>query len=223
MKFCAMSTVATVMVAGSTVASAATWSYYGGGDAGFNALTNNGALERGVTEARIGNNAVNGQWESAIWQQGAVGSPQTQDQFVFGNSQATSFSIAFDGANTVTFNLGGTTQTWTGMAGGFTDIFVRVRATETSSVLLSNLALSGSGLSIGDLSQSGLGVGYIRINNASDFGAFTLSGTATLAWSDAAPSGTALAFQTKLARVIPTPGSLALMGVAGLIVGRRRR
>jgi uncharacterized protein (TIGR03382 family) len=42
-------------------------------------------------------------------------------------------------------------------------------------------------------------------------------------WTGATPTNSALAFQVKLTNVIPTPGALALLGMGGLLVARRRR
>lgn len=199
------------------------WSYLNGGDAAFLGLTNGGALERAVTEGRIGNRAMNGQWETAIWQQGAVGTPQTQGQYVFGNNVAVNWSVQFDGASTVTYTLGSSVLTWNAASGGFTDIFVRIRSEADSSITLSNLDLVGSGLTLGNLASSGGGVDYLRISNTSDFGAFTLSGTTLMTWGATPPSGSQLAYQVKLSRVIPAPGAAGLLAVLGVAAARRKR
>jgi len=170
---------------------------------------------------RIGNNALSGTWETAIWQQGGVGTPQSQAQFVWGNGAATAFSIEYDGASTVTYTVGQTAISWNAVGGPFTDIFIRTRSAADSSVLLSSLDFDGTG--IGDLSSSGNGdVNYIRISNGgSNFGAFTISGLSTFDWG-VQPSNSALAYQVKFSNVIPAPGALALLALVGL-VGRRRR
>jgi len=212
------------LIALSTSASASvSWSYFAGGDAAFNELTLNGSLERAATEGRIGNNGPSGTWELALWEQGGVGTPKDQAQFVWGNGQATSFSVVYDGISTVTYTVGQTTVSWNALAGGFTDIFIRTRSAADSSVLLSNLDFVGSGLNIGDLSSTGNGdVNYIRISNAGgDFGAFTITGLSTFDWG-VQPSNSALAYQFKFSNVIPAPGAIAVLGLAGL-VGRRRR
>ncbi len=198
-----------------------TWSYLAGGDAAFNELTLNGTLERTVTEGRIGNNALSGTWETAIWKQGGVGTPQSQAQFAWGNGQATAFSIVYDGASTITYTVGQTAISWDAIEGPFTDIFIRTRSAADSSVLLSSLDFDGN--AIGDLSSSGNGdVNYIRIGNGgANFGAFAITGLSTFEWG-ALPSNSALAYQFKFSNVIPGPGALALLALAGL-AGRRRR
>ncbi|RIK62675.1 MAG: hypothetical protein DCC65_17055 [Planctomycetota bacterium] len=206
-----------------TASAAPTWQYYAGGDAGFLALSNNGALERAVTESRIGNNAANGTWELAVWQQGGVGTPVDTDQKSWTNGLDTAFSLQYDGVNSVTYTVGGTTVTWSGLGGGFTDIFIRTRSATDSTLTLSGLDLDG--LAIGNLVSSGNGdVDYIRIRNMGmDFGAFTLTGTQNFAWAGAQPSNSALAYQIKLTNVIPEPGTLSLLAVGGLGLLRRRR
>ncbi len=215
-------------VAALTFASAAsatpTWSYFAGGDAGFNALSNNGSLERAVTEGRIGNNAVNGTWEQGIWQQGAV-NLQVQGQFAWTNGSLTDWEIVYDGVSSITFTVGTQSISWGGMAGAFTDIFIRSRAATDSTMELVSLDLVGAGLGIGNLVSSGNGdVDYIRIENmGSNFGAFTLRGQSRMTWTGAAPTNSALAYQVKLTNVVPEPASLALAIPSLLLTVRRSR
>ena len=112
---------------------ATTVSPLAGGDAAFNALTNNGTLERAVVEARIGDSPAGGTWEQAIWKLGAVGQPQTSGQFAWTSGVLVPFTFAFDGASTVTFSLGSSTQTWNAVEGSFTDIFVDEKRSQTRS------------------------------------------------------------------------------------------
>lgn len=199
-----------------------------GGDAEFNTLTNNGALERAVTEGRIGDNLATGTWERAIWQQGGVGTPQRTGNTVWTSGDPLDFSVSYDGASTVTFILGNQTLSWDGLAGSFTDIFIRTRAATKSRIELNGMTIGA--LSIGDLVSEPVGsqtsdVDYIRItNNGAPIPAFTLAGKAELSWeSGFRPTNSALAFQVKLTNVIPTPGALALAGLAGIVALRRKR
>lgn len=199
------------------------WSYFAGGDAAFLAISNNGTLERAVTEGRIGDNGTNQTWERAIWQLGGVGVPQTSGNFAWTNGAPVDFSIVYDGVSSVTYNLGATTLSWGGMAGPFTDIFIRTRATSTSTLLLSDLELVGSGLSIGNLSSAN-SVDYLRIENMGmNFGAFELRGKATLSWTGGTPTGSALAYQVKLTNVIPEPATMMFVAGGVLTLLRRRR
>ena len=213
---------AIALAAGAAQASV-TWSLFNGGDAGFNALTNNGALERAVGEGRIGNNALNGTWERGIWQQGGVGTPQRQGNLAWTSGAFVPWSLTWNGVDTVAFTVAGDTLTWDGVAGGFTDIFVRTRSAADSSIAISDWNLDG--VLIGNFFSTGSGdVDYVRIENGgSNFGAFTLRGLVRMDWTGATPTNSALAFQVKLTNVIPTPGALALLGMGGLLVARRRR
>jgi uncharacterized protein (TIGR03382 family) len=196
-----------------------------GGDAEFNTLTANGTLERAVAEGRIGNNvASSGTWERAIWEFGGVGTPKATGGTTWTSGTPLDFSFSFDGANTVTFILGGETLSWGVVSGPFTDIFIRTRnARSDTSILLSDLAVSGYGLLGSDLSSTTVNeVDYLRIVNTSAFGAVTVTGKATLAWAGSAPTNSALAFQVKFSNVIPGPGAAALAGL-GLVAGLRRR
>lgn len=203
-----------------------TASMFAGGDAAFNALTNNGDLEAAVAEGRIGNAATTGTWELAIWDQGATGTIQDQAQFAFGNMQTVPFSLTWDGISTVTYTVGATSISWNAVPEAFTDIFIRNRAAANSSLSLSDLNLNGTPLpgltSVGTTTNAV--VRYLRIENMGmDFGAFTLTGNQTLSWLGAPPTNSALAYQIKLTNVIPAPGALALAGVGLLAAARRRR
>lgn len=201
-----------------------------GGDAEFLALSNNGTLERAVGEGRIGNNAGNGTWEQAIWELGGVGNPVAQAQLAsFTSGTSVPFSISFDGASTVSYAFGPSTLSWNLIAGPFTDIFLRVRATSTSSAVLSNLFLDLPGAA-NDTAISTLATGpsgtaeYIRISfMGNNLPAFTLSGDSTFAWSGSVPANSQLAYQVKFSNVVPTPAAASLIVAAGLVGLRRRR
>ncbi|MCE2967531.1 MAG: choice-of-anchor W domain-containing protein [Phycisphaerales bacterium] len=220
-QFLCVAAVAAVSMVGSAMG-ATTVSPLAGGDAAFNALTNNGTLERAVVEARIGDSPAGGTWEQAIWKLGAVGQPQTSGQFAWTSGVLVPFTFAFDGASTVTFSLGSSTQTWNAVEGSFTDIFVCVRSTSNSSIALTQMSVSGLG-AIADLTSSGaVPAAYLRISNTNAFGAVSISGQMELSWTGQRPNGSGLAAQIKFSN-IPTPGAAAVLGLAGLVATRRRR
>lgn len=222
----ALVALGTISLASTAMAGGVSWSYFGGGDAGFNGLTNNGALERAVAEGRIGNNAMNGTWERGIWQQGGVGSPVADGQYVWGNGSANEWEFNWDGVSQVTFIVGGQILQWNGVAGDFTDIFIRTRSAADSTLSLNSMNFDGADGNInpGDLISSGSGtVNYLRITNGgATLGAFSLSGIAELSWTGTQPTNSALAFQVKFTNVIPAPGGIVLLGAAGLLTRRRR-
>jgi MYXO-CTERM domain-containing protein len=221
---CVFATAAIVLASAGVANAAITADPFPAGDAGFLALTDNGALEEAAAESRIGNAQTNGGWEVAVWEQGGVGQPKDQDQLALGNGDQVPFVLSYDGVSTVTFSVGSASASWDMVAEGFTDIFIRARAADGSTVSLTGMDLNGT--AIPDLVASGAGsssVEYLRIQNmGADFGAFSLLGTQELAWSGDMPMNSALAYQIKLTNV-PTPGAGALLAVAGLAAVRRRR
>jgi len=197
-----------------------------GGDSEFSALTNNGTLERAVTEGRIGNNnASNGTWEHGIWEFGGVGGLKAQGGTTWASSTAIPFSVSYDGVSTITFTQGSDVLSWNQMAGPFTDIFIRTRSARSDTTIsLTSMSLSGFGALGTDLITSGSGtVEYVRVANTSNFGAFTLSGMVSLAWSGSPPANSSLAYQVKLSNVVPAPSVAGGLGLGALMMMRRRR
>lgn len=195
------------------------------GDAGFNALTDNGALERAVTEGRIGDNLASGTWERAIWRQGGV-TMQTNGNFVWTNGQAVGFEINWNGTDTLTYTVGSQSLTWNAVPGAFTDIFVRTRSGADSTLELFDMDIDG--VAFGPLTSTGNGdVQYIRISNDfADFGPFSIKGQARLSWDSAnRPTNSALAHQFKFTNTtdIPAPGVAGLLALGAGLAARRRR
>jgi len=222
---CAAGAIAALVLSSGSAFAALSVSAFAGGDSAFLGLTNNGAMERAVTEGRTG---TPGNWQMGIWSQGGVGSPVTTGNFGLVNGTAQAFSISYDGVSTLSYTANGTIRSWNAMAGTFTDIFIRVRSAANSTVLLSGMSIvSGiENVNLGSLSSTGaVAADYLRVqNDGNAIGAFTISGNHTLSWSSAnPPNGSNLAYQFKFTNTIPTPGSLAIIGLGGLIAGRRRR
>lgn len=218
-------TFCAAVAAAATVSHAAiSTSVLAGGDAEFLSLTDGGSLEQAVAEGRIGNGATNGTWEMAIWDIGGSGTVQSQAQLAPVNGTAAPFTITYDGVSTLTYDVGGTSISWNNVAGPFTDIFVRTRSATDSTILLDDLAIDASPLSIDMVSSTGNGdVNYLRIRNmGDDFGAFSLTGTHTFSWTGTRPNNSALAYQFKFSNVVPTPGALAALALAAPVFRRRR-
>lgn len=201
------------------------WSYYAGGDIGYNALTNGGALEQGVVEGRIGNRVDIGTWEMGIWRFHDVGPFLAQGQLPWFNGVGAPFSIVYDGATTVTYTMGSTTISTTQLGGTFTDIFLRTRSATFGDVDLRSLQLIGAGtLAVGPLASTGAAdVDYIRIENGGQaFGAFELRGVQTLTWlSTEPPINSQVNAQFRLTNV-PAPASMVAL-LPLIACGRRRR
>lgn len=222
---CAAGAIAALVLSSGSAFAGLSVSAFAGGDSAFQTISNNGSLERAVTEGRTG---TPGNWQMGIWSQGGVGSPVTTGNFGLVNGTTQAFTISYDGVSTLSYTANGTTRSWNALGGSFTDIFIRVRSVASSTVLLSDMSIvSGvENVSIGSLASSGaVAADYLRIqNDGNAIGAFTISGNHTLSWSSVnPPSGSNLAYQFKFTNTIPAPGSLALVGLGGLIAGRRRR
>ncbi|MEM7629045.1 MAG: choice-of-anchor W domain-containing protein [Planctomycetota bacterium] len=200
---------------------------FAGGDAGFNALTDNGALEQAVVESRVGDGGTNQTWELGLWRFGAVGTPLDEANRTIDPASASFWTIEYDGASTLSFSIDGVTVSSDNIGGSFTDIFIRVRAAEESVSSIIRFEINGSRPPLSSVSAEGVGgsdVQYLRIRNDGDtFGAFTMTGLQRLDWTGDMPRNSALAAQFKFTNVIPSPGAAFLLGAAGLAATRRRR
>ncbi|MGA1399370.1 MAG: PEP-CTERM sorting domain-containing protein [Phycisphaerales bacterium] len=139
---------------------------------------------------------------------------------------------ASDGA-TATFNSATLLELYSGLPAGFDGAFAGQRLTFTTSVAVE---LNISSL----LSTQGNGVGFFYNYQPGNyepvlfFGDFDYSitleaGTSTIAWGvlgaldEAGNPATAEMLSTVSLTLVPAPGSIALLGVAGLLGARRRR
>jgi hypothetical protein len=139
---------------------------------------------------------------------------------------------AVDG-NTATFNSATLLELYSGLPAGFDGAFAGQRLTFTTSVAVE---LNISSL----LSTQGNGVGFFYNYQPGNyepvlfFGDFDYSitleaGTSTIAWGvlgaldEAGNPATAEMLSTVSLTLVPAPGSIALLGVAGLLGARRRR
>ncbi|MEM9559897.1 MAG: choice-of-anchor W domain-containing protein [Planctomycetota bacterium] len=201
---------------------------FAGGDAGFNALTDNGALEQAVVESRVGDGGTNQTWELGLWRFGAVGTPLDEANRTISSGSSGLWEISYDGASTLSFTIDGVTVSSDSIGGSFSDIFIRVRAADASVSSIGRVRFDGDLLDPFEVRAEGTGgdsdVQYLRIGNSGDaFGAFTLQGTQALIWTGDMPRNSALAAQFKFTNVIPSPGAAFLLGAAGLAATRRRR
>ncbi|GEM_PF-2527757 len=196
------------------------------GDAGYSALTNGGQLEQGTAEGRIGNRINLGAWELALWRRVEVGPFLNLAQLAWGNGQAAPFTITYDGATSLTYNIGSLTIATSQMGGTFSDIFIRLRAGKSSSVSLSSMRFVGGAIIGGMLAQQDGQTEYLRISNGETaFPAFTLTGFQTLMWNvNDPPVNSQLGAQFRMANVVPAPGTaFALLATAPVFLRRRRR
>lgn len=185
------------------------------GDAAFNALD---LPEVAVAEGRIGNNAFNGTHELTIGQD--TGAPAQTAQFIWGNGVAQPFTLTYDAGNSaIQFEVGGNVLDFA-VADAINGLYIRTRATNLGTgITLDNFNLNGDAVA-GASSTVGNGADYFFITGNQLLSGFTLTGDATLSWENQ-PSQSQLAFQIKM--TIPTPGTVGLLAMGGLVATRRRR
>jgi hypothetical protein len=154
-----------------------------------------------VAEGRIGDLGGAATFELDLGQSTAA--PSTTAQYGWVSGQVEAFTLCYDNVTgLVTFTLGGKTLNYTTPFPVFGDIFVRTRAVDDGkSVVVQDLVLDGQ--NVGDVSSAvgadDLDILWISGGTLSD--GFTLTGTATLAWTGAPPSQSRLAFQIKVAKL----------------------
>lgn len=217
---------ALVSVGASSVVQAQTWTAFGGGDAGFNGLTDNGALLQGASESRIGNRTESGAWELGLWRSIPTGPFLSIGQMPRVNAQTLDFVITYDGSTSLSYRVGSRQVTTTQLGGRFTDIFVRTQSAVNGSIRLSSLQFSGAG-PLAELISAGDGdVDYLRLSNgAVPFGPFEIRGFETLSWvANDPPLNSSVNAQFRFTNVIPAPG-LPVAGFAAIacVLRRRRR
>ena len=214
-------------------------------DADFAALFNSGEFdELFVAESRIGNNnANNGDQEIQLLTPPPNASAVDREQFAWTSGEAVAFSLEYDGTEAI-YTVGGRVVSTTAFSGSANEIFLRTRATDSASLLLSNLTFNGEAIAE-ELFSSTLGtsnssdVDYLRIQDITS--PFVFSGLSTLTWSEDTNRlrGSHLAYQIKVGtgtfnapgevESTPEPASLvgllgvAAVGLAGRKLGRGRR
>lgn len=148
--------------------------------------------------------------------------PLPTAQYGWVSGEAVKFSLAYS-AGVATFALGGETLEFKVGDEQLTDLFLRARATDTSSVALTELVLDGE--KIDDVVAKG-GVGILQVSAPKLLAdGFDLTGLATLSWIGTAPTRSSLAFQIKAGEsaTVPEPSAaLLLLAVAGVLFGVSR-
>ena len=159
-----------------------------------------------VAEGRIGNDALNGDFELDLGQ--STGAPAEIAQYDWGNGETVSFTFSVSAGGAAWFEVVNEDEEAVRLpvagafnaSGEFDTIFVRTFASKAdSSVVVDNLTLDGQG--VGSSSAHGAGgLGILWIQDRDEIAnGFTLTGNATLTWDEAnMPLRSHLAFQIKV-------------------------
>jgi hypothetical protein len=193
-----------------------------GSDAAFNAYETAGSFTKQfAANVRWGNGTASGDWEYAIVDAndmpiGAV----AQTPWSGTNDHVVTFTFAGGNAGLDLSSIGNLSRTVNATP---TSLFARVRDSVADFSYLSNIQV--------DLAYNGVGVDYSYniltgdpnaeywgIEDANLQFGFTLIADASLIGPRS--SGSDPMYQFKVG--IPTPGALALLGLAGIVAGRRR-
>jgi hypothetical protein len=143
------------------------------------------------------------------------GAPAATAQYGWVSGQPEPFSITYDAGNgDIEFTLGGEVLSYSTPYPEFGDMFIRTRAVDDgSAVVVDDLVLDG--FAIMDQSSAaspGGGLDILWIKQAELSDGFTLTGTATLTWTDTLPGQSRLAFQVKTARLGAVDNATASWG-----------
>lgn len=209
------------------------WSYYSGGETGYQQLTADRQFEKSVFEVRVGSPLPIQQWEAALWEQKRSGGLRDSAQIEWFNPTSVPFSLTYTASRTVLARIGTTLLSFSEVESDFSDMFIRTRAIGTSFIKLEHLRMvSPAGvelLRLGDLvSYHNDQISMIRVQQSGGgvIVPFTLTGTMTMLWEEGhRPSGSELNFEVRMTdniATIPTPACAALLVGLGLFRARRR-
>lgn len=192
-----------------------------------------------VAESRIGNNNTSTA-ERELGINGAItysptlanpdrfvgGLPVVTGEKAWGNGNLVDFILEYTGS-VVNYTVGGQVLSSNVFSGPVTDIFLRTRAADKSTMALSNLVFNGIG--IGNLSSLGAGgsdIDYLQIAGITS--PFTLTGKSLMSWTGDQPMRSNLAYQIKVGTTpqteVPEPGTVAAILLTGgvLALGKKK-
>ncbi len=189
-------------------------------DTQFNQMRTDGLFtELFVAESRTG--LPNGA-ERQLGINDASGNPDKAGYINWQKDGLVDFSLEYTGS-LVKYTVGGQLLSSTAFSGLATDIFLRTRAADNSTMAMSDLVFNGVGIS--SLSSLGTGgnsdVDYLQLSGIST--PFTLTGKSMMSWTSAsAPLRSNLAYQIKVGTTpqtqsVPEPGTVGAIALTGLL------
>lgn len=196
-------------------------------DTEFNQLRTDGLFtELFVAESRIGNNAVGGNGEREFGINTDTGANVAFGDRIWDNGGLVNFTLQYTGS-LVNYIVGDRLLSSSAFSGPVTDIFLRTRAVNNSTMALSDLLFNGQAIS--NLFSSGLGssdVDYLQISNITT--PFTLTGKSLMSWTGTTPARSNLAYQIKVGTTpvesVPEPGTVGALLAAGVLsVGLKKK
>ncbi|MCL1472766.1 choice-of-anchor W domain-containing protein [Argonema antarcticum] len=190
-------------------------------DTQFNQMRTDGLFtELFVAESRIGNNSTSTA-ERELGINTDTGAPVAIGDRTWGNGGLVDFVLEYTGS-LVKYTVGGQLLSSTAFSGLATDIFLRTRAADKSTMTMSDLVFNGVGIS--SLSSSGVGgnsdVDYLQLSGIST--PFTLTGKSMMSWTGTQPMRSNLAYQIKVGTTpqtqsVPEPGTVGAIALTGLL------
>jgi hypothetical protein len=178
-----------------------------------------------AAEGRIGNNAMNGDFEVDLHLNS--GAPNVTDQAVWTKATATPFTVTYDAlSKAVSYSTLGKTLNWTYSAASVSDIFIRTRALQAeSSMRVFNVLVNGESILGQSFAYPGNDPNYLWISGLDPSANIVITGESIMDWGAVMPLHSQLAYQVKFGTVTPIPGAAWLLGsgLAGLIALRRKK
>lgn len=197
-------------------------------DTEFNNMRATGEFtELFVAESRIGNNGFGGNGEREFGINTDTGANVAFGNRVWDNGESVNFILEYTGS-LVNYIVGDQLLSSSTFSSPVTDIFLRTRAANNSTMGLSNLLFNGQ--AIDDLFSSGLGssdIDYLQISKIA--APFTLTGKSLMSWIGTPPKNSALAYQIKVGTTpqvesVPEPGTVgALLAAGALSIGLKKK
>jgi hypothetical protein len=179
-----------------------------------------------VAEGRIGGKSTYELDIHTLEDENNTFSVHTQKDFSWQNGVAQAFELKYNAASKIaTYIVGNETLTYS-VKNPFSDIFIRTRSVDGSSISINNLNLNGKAIN-GISSIQNNALDYLRIEGVD--GSFNLKGDSIMKWAGTTPpKNSSLAYQIKAVTVktrrkVPEPSLTLGLVVGGVVLGLKKR